>query len=267
MHIGKHDIEAGLHDAERAACEHHALVVEPGHQDARAAVDLPQNVLFGDFAILEHQFAGVGAAHPQLVEFLGGREAPEPLFDQEGRDAARASVRVGFGVNHERVRVGAVGDPHFAAVEDVTVAAPVGAGAHRDHVGPRARLTHGERADMLAGDELRQIFALLLLSAVAADLVDAQVRVRAVGEGHRRGRAGNLLHGHDVSEVAEPRAAIVLLDGDAEESHLAELAPEVGRKDVVPVDVRGARRDFFRREGASRVAQHVERLAEVEVQA
>src|SRR6185503_18850214 len=49
-------------------------------------------------AILEHQFAGVGAAHAELVEFLRGGKSLHALFDDEGGHAARAGVEIGLGV-------------------------------------------------------------------------------------------------------------------------------------------------------------------------
>ena len=96
-----HHVEAGLHDAERARREHHALVVEAGHQHVDALADRAEHVLLRHLAILEHELAGVGAAHAELVELLRGREALEALLDQEGGDAARAGLRVGLGIDHE----------------------------------------------------------------------------------------------------------------------------------------------------------------------
>ena len=89
------------------------------------------------------------------------RETLEALLDQEGGDAARAGVGVGLGVDHQRVGVGAVGDPELGAVEDVAVALLLGPQLHRDDIGAGARLGHRERADVLARDQLRQIVALL----------------------------------------------------------------------------------------------------------
>jgi hypothetical protein len=60
-----------------------------------------EHVLLRHLAILEHELAGVGAAHAELVELLVGREALHALLDQEGRDAARAGLRIGLGVDHE----------------------------------------------------------------------------------------------------------------------------------------------------------------------
>jgi hypothetical protein len=83
---------------------------------------LAENVLLGNFAVLKDQFAGIGAAHAELVELLRGRKSLETFLDQKCRDAARPSRRIGLGVDHEDLGLRSVGDPHLAAVEDVAVA-------------------------------------------------------------------------------------------------------------------------------------------------
>ena len=82
------------------------------------------------------------------------------------------AARIGLAVDDHHVGAGTVGDPELGAVEHVAVALLLGAQLHRHDIGAGARLAHGQRADVLAGDELRQILALLRLGAVAADLVD-----------------------------------------------------------------------------------------------
>ena len=211
--------------------QHRALVVEAGHQHVDAAADLGEHVLLRHLAILEHQFAGVGAAHAELVELLRGGKSLHALFDDEGGDAARAGIGIGLGVDHQRIGDRAVGDPHLVAVEHEAVALLVGAGLHRDHVGAGAGLGHRERADMLAGNQFWQIFALLRLVAVAADLVDAEVGMRAVGEPDRRRRPRHLLHRQAMLEIAEARAAIFLLDRDAVQAERADFRPEVAGED------------------------------------
>ena len=62
------------------AGQHRALIVEAAHQHARAAVLRAHDVLFRDLAVLEHQLAGVGAAHAHLVELLGDSEKPLKPF-------------------------------------------------------------------------------------------------------------------------------------------------------------------------------------------
>ena len=258
--------DSGEQLAERAAGEHNAFVVEAAHQHRYAAADRADDVLFRHFASVEHELAGVRAAHPQLVEFRRGGEALEALFDDEGGDAARAGLWVGFGVDDRDVGVRAVGDPHFRAVENVAVAALFGAQFHADHVRPRARFGHRQGADMLARNQFRQVARFLCGAGAAVDLVDAKVGVGAVGEADGGGRAADLLHRHDMFEIAHAGAAILLGGGDAEQAERAHLAPEVGGKVVRLVDGGRARRDLLRGEAHRRVAQHVRRLAEVEIE-
>ena len=137
--------------------EHRALVVEAGHQHLDALADLAEHVLLRHFAVVEEQRIGVGAAHAELVEMCAEGEALEALLDEEGGHAARAGFRIGLGVDHQHVGVAAVGDPHLRAVEHVAVALLVGAQLHADDVGAGVGLAHRQRADMLAGDQLRQV--------------------------------------------------------------------------------------------------------------
>ncbi len=52
----------------------------------------------------------------------------------------------------------------------------------------------------------------------------------------------------------------------AEQAHVAELAPQIGGKLVVPVDLRRARCDFLAGELPDGIAQHVDVFAEVKVE-
>ena len=153
--------------------------------EAEALADFAQHVLLGHLAILEHQFAGVGAAHAELVELLRRGEALHPLLDQERGDAARARVRIGLGIDDERLGNGPVGDPELAAVENVAVALFVGAQPHRHDIRPGAWFRHRQRTDMRPGDQSGQIPALLILGPVTADLVHAQIGMGPITQTHR----------------------------------------------------------------------------------
>src|SRR6185437_4169628 len=93
-------------------------------------------------------------------------------------------------------------------------------------------------ADMFAGNELGQVFALLQFAAVATKLIDAEVGMRAVGQSDRRGSARNLLHRHAMMQIAEAGTAVFFFDGDPVQAERAHFRPEVAWKDVVAIDRR-----------------------------
>ena len=172
----------------------------------------------------------------------------------------------GSGVDDEHFGLGAVGAPHLRAVQHVAAAAPLGAAGHADHIGARPRFAHRKRPDMFAGDELGQVAALLFPGAVAPDLVDAEIGVGPVGQADGGRGPADLLHGHDMGGVAQSRPAVFLLDGDPEQPEGAELRPEVAREGIVAVDRVGTRGDLVGGEGLDRGAQHVDGVAEAEIE-
>ena len=115
-------------------------------------------------------------------------------------------------------------------------------------------------------DQLRQVFAFLRLAAVAADLIDAEIAMRAVGQADRGRGAADLLHRDDMGEIAHAGPAEFLLDGDAEKAERAHLRPEIARELVAFVDLGGARRDLALREIMHRLAQHGDLVAEIMVE-
>ena len=117
---------------------------------------------------------------------------------------------------------------------------------------------------MLTTDELREVALALGIGAVAANLVDAQIGVRAIRQAHRRAGAADFLHRHHVRNVAHVRTAQLLRHRQAMHAHLTQLAPEVGGEEVVAVDLRGTRGDFGLSEGANGIAQRGDVLAQRE---
>ena len=126
-------------------------------------------------------------------------------------------------------------------------------------------LAHRQCTDLLAGNQFRQIALLLPRVAIAANLVHTQIRMRAVRQSDRGRGAADLLHGNDVRKVAHAGAAELFPGGDAEHAEPAQLTPEVGRKIVAAVDVRGTRRDFPRGEFCDRLAQLGDVRAETKI--
>src|SRR6516225_7670229 len=83
MQVGNDEIEAGLHDTERACGQHGAFVIQAGHQHIDAIADDPEHVIRRHLAIGENDLAGIGAAHAELVELLAGRESLGRVLDNE----------------------------------------------------------------------------------------------------------------------------------------------------------------------------------------
>ena len=128
--------------------------------------------LFGrQLHVLEEQLRRVGRIHPELLELAAAAEARRIVgLDHHQRDALGALRRIGLGDHDDQVGVLAVGDEGLRAVEHIAVAGFLRGGAHALQVGAGAGLGHGDRADQLAGRELRQPALLLLLGAVMQDI-------------------------------------------------------------------------------------------------
>src|SRR6185295_13418478 len=90
-----------------------------------------------------------------------------------------------------------------------------------------AGLAHRQRSDMFAADQLGEVFPLLLLVRPAADLVDAEVAVRAVAEADRGRGSRHFLLRDDMLEIAKAEPAPFFLDGDAMQSELSHLRPKM----------------------------------------
>ena len=264
--VGDHHIHGGLHDAQRAAGQDEPFVVQAAHQDAGATAHFAQNVFLGYRAVLEYQLTGVGATHAQFVQFLVAAEAGEVALDDEGGDAPGSALGIGLGVDDVDVGIRAVGDPHLVAVEDVVVAGVTGGEFHGDDVGTGIRLGHGQGADVFAADQFGQVFAFLFFGAVAVNLVHAQVGVGAVRKANGGGGPADFFHGDDVGQVAHVGTAVLLLHGNTQQAHVAELTPEIHGELVVPVDVGGPGRDFCGGEAVDLLAEHVEGFTKAEIE-
>jgi len=141
-----------------------------------------------------------------------------------------------------------------------------GAQFHRDHIGTRPALAHREGSEVFAGDKLWKVAGLLIIIAPTAQLVDAEVRVGAVGEADRGGSAGDLFHRDNMFEIAEAGAAPLLFDSNAEEAEFTHLGQQVARERVRPVDLGSAGRDFVLGKVFHGFADHVRSFTEIEVQ-
>src|SRR5260221_13282867 len=119
---------------------------------------------------------------------------------------------------------------------------------------------------MLAGNQPGKITAFLFGTAVAVDLVHAKVGMRAVRQPDRRRSTRDFFHRHHMGQIPHAAAAVFLCNRYAEQTEIAQLAPQIHREFVAFVGLGGTRGDFGRRKMLHAFAQHPDVLAEIEIQ-
>src|SRR5687768_5767024 len=97
-------------------------------------------------------------------------------------------------------------------------------------------------------------------------MVHAEIRMRAVREADRGGGATDLFHCDDMREIAQARAAALLLDSDAEQTKRAQIGPKLGREAIIAIDMRSERRDTIARKLCDARSQRVEVVAKTEIE-
>ena len=155
---------------------------------------------------------------------LTGGEAGEVLLNDEGGDTVVALALVGHGEHDESGGNVTVGDEALAAVEDVVAVLVLDSGGLlAGGVGTGAGLGQTERADLAAGQKVRQILHLLLLGAV---LENGSAAEGGVGGNDNSGGAANLselLHAHGITENIAAGAAVLLREVNTHHAELGHL--------------------------------------------
>src|SRR5690606_11042661 len=97
----------------------------------------------------------------------------------------------------------------------------------------------------------------LLLGGVAEQVARDQIGVQGEADAAGPDPGQLLLQDDVVAEVADPAAAELLGDHEAEQSELAGAQPQLARHDAVGLPLRVVRHDLLLQEGAHRVAEGV----------
>ena len=77
------------------------------------------HLFFGYEAVVKHQFRRGRTTHPNFINFLANGETLHAFFNQKRGNAARRSLRCGFGIDNQSVSIRRVSDPIFGAVQDI----------------------------------------------------------------------------------------------------------------------------------------------------
>ena len=167
---------------------------------------------------------GVGGMHAELVELAGDGDAPALHRHDDQRLVAMGLAIAGVGQKADPVGLGAVGDPHLAAVDDIVVAVGACGGLDGGDVRARAGFRHADTRHHIAGDRGREKLAAQRIRAEPR-----QRRRRHVGlhaDRHRDAACADrpeLLGHHHAPADVEALPAIFHRLGEAEEAEIAEL--------------------------------------------
>ena len=217
-------VDGALGKAESLGGDTDTAAVEGLHSDLEAFAFLAEQVLLGNDAVFEDEVAGRAASDTHLLLVLTGGEAGEVLLNDEGGDAVVALALVGHGEHDESGGNVTVGDEALAAVEDVVAVLVLDSGGLlAGGVGTGAGLGQTERADLAAGQKVRQILHLLLLGAV---LENGSAAEGGMGGNDNSGGAANLselLHAHGITENIAAGAAVLLREVNTHHAELGHL--------------------------------------------
>ena len=155
---------------------------------------------------------------------LGSGESRRPLLDEEATDAFGR-----HGPHQRHIGDGAVGDPHFRAVEHPVRAALLGVRLHVGRIRAALRLGEPEAADELAPRHARQVGLFLLLRAERPDRIHAQRGLHRDETADARVATLELLADESVAHGVES-GAVVTLERGAEEAELGEFRHELPRE-------------------------------------
>src|SRR5439155_7724579 len=157
-------------DAQHLRANADAAFVQRFDGDLISLAYFAEQVGLGHFAIFQDQLAGGGSANAQLVFFLTDAEAGKVFLHDKGSDAFVSGGRIDRGKKNENPRFLAVGDPKFAAVQNVIAALQFGARLQGEGIRAGGGLAQSIGADRI-GRDARKIFFLVLFIGPAQQRV------------------------------------------------------------------------------------------------
>ena len=90
---------------------------------------------------------------------------------------------------------------------------------------------------MIARDEFGQIFSFLLWGSIKIDLIDAEIRMRPVGQADTGRGSGDFFNHHGMGQIAQAAAAKVFIYGDPKDPKIPQLLPQLRRKLIVAIHI------------------------------
>jgi len=217
-------VVAGHGGAQRAPADAIPRLIQATQRAAQPS-DAREKIRNGNFAIGERETGGDGSAQRPLAVDVPRLEARRAFLNEK---AAHFFV-LAFGPDDGNVGEGAVGDPHFFAVEDVLAAFLDGAREHPAGVGAELRLGEAEAANGFAFLEQWEPFIFLGLASIGVNRVHHQAGL----DGDETAQAGiaalEFLVHQAVGNVRHFRAAVAL-EVRAEKAEFTQLRHKLHRE-------------------------------------
>ena len=90
----------------------------------------------------ERDFAGIGAAHAEFIEFLGSGEAGHTFLNDKGCYSMRTFLWLSFSINDEDIRVRSICYPKFISIQNIFISFLLCFQSHGNDIRSRSRLAH-----------------------------------------------------------------------------------------------------------------------------
>ena len=216
------DVEGVTSKGQRAGRVAQALDVERRDLLLEAAL-AQQDVLRADIDVFEIELAPVVAA--DIAGRTAEGEALLPALDKDRADAVHT-----WAVTHidqEQVGVRAVGGEDLRTVDAEAVAVRRGGGLQVGDGGTGLGLAHADRDGRLAADQRGEIARLLIVGGVFDEGADRPEIAGLDDVGGARADGGDRLDGDDGVHERAAHAAVLLLEGDAEQPLLRHQLGDV----------------------------------------
>ena len=204
-------------------CNADPAPVQGSHGDFEALAPFAQQVLFGQFHIVEDQFCRGRGADPQLVVVVPEGETGHAFFHDEGADAPGALSRFGDGKNYIGIGFAGVGDEDLVSVEDPVGAVEFSGGFRFPGIRTGIGFRQAEGADLFPGDQGHQVFPFLFFRPESKDRVGPQGYVGRQDDPGAPVHPGQFFHGNGVADVIQPGTAIFFGEGDAHPSQFSHF--------------------------------------------
>ncbi len=243
-----------------------ARAVEAGER-ALQPLHVGEGVVFRHEHLVHHDLARHAGAQAHLAVDGGGREAFHTLVQDETANRPDAAALAHFlGPDHEHVRHRAVGDPHLAARKLVAARHLFRAAGHAAGVRSVVGFGQAEAANPFAAGQFGQVFLALRLGA---EFKNRHHHQRALHAGHgavARIDALDFTRNQPVGDVIEPRAAVLLGNGGAEQADFAHLAKDGGVHALVSERFQHARCQLVLAVGGGGISHHALVVAQLLVE-